>query len=133
MSWWSDTAFLSRKKLPQNPKGLEFCDGEPILFQGWFFKRHKSKSLGTERYVIITETLFAYYDDVTNQQLSSGKKSYRKSAICDLAFACGPKFLPGLGVITSSGIDIFLHDDPREIDRFYNFLVIWTKNKKHSQ
>lgn len=129
MSWWSDTEFLSRKKLPQNPKGLEFCDGEPILFQGWFFKRHKSKSLGTERYVIITETLFAYYDDVTNQQLSSGKKSYRKSAICDLAFACGPKFLPGLGVITSSGIDIFLHDDPREIDRFYNFLVIWTKNK----
>lgn len=129
MSWWSDTAFLSRKKLPQNPRGLEFCDGEPILFQGWFFKRHKSKSLGTERYIVITETLFAYYDDVSNQQLSSGKKSYRKSAICDLSFACGPKFLPGLGVVTISGIDIFLHDDPREIDRFYNFLVIWTKNK----
>lgn len=129
MTWWSDTAFLSRKKLPQNPKDLEFCDGEPILFQGWFFKRHKSKSLGTERYVVITETLFAYYDDVTNQQLSSGKKSYRKSAICDLAFACGPKFLPGLGVVTASGMDIFLHDDPREIDRFYNFLVIWIKNK----
>ncbi|TNJ29433.1 hypothetical protein GMRT_10275 [Giardia muris] len=126
---WSAALQAGRQRLPPAPLDIEYHEDEPILFQGWFFKQHRNKGLGVPRYLIVTSTLFLKYSRAGSDRLVKKTGTVLKSAISSLSFACGPRFLPGLGIVTPSGTDVYLHPDPAQIDKLFNFLVVWTFEK----